>query len=113
MSRPTRRQMLGALAAAGAITWVSDGHARASARRVRPGADITLRCPRADAFRVQMGDDRPQVLSAPGGAVVFAAPGGDPRVSFTALRATPLAAGRPVGEPVSVEVFTRRPGYGA
>lgn len=111
--KPTRRQMLGVLAATGAVTWLADGRARASARRVRPGADITLRCPGADAFRVQMGADRPQMLDAPSGALVFAAPGGDPRVSFTRLRATPLIDGRPVGEAVEVAVFTRRPGYGA
>lgn len=115
MSRPTRRAMLGGLAAAATVGWAATGRAsvRVSAERVRAGAALTLACPGADAFELRFGDLMTRVVPAPGGRLVLGAPGGWSEATWTPLHIVPLLDGAPRGPAARVLVFTRAPLYGA
>ncbi len=130
MSRPTRRMVLGGLgglgglAAATTVGWPSLARAArapadepatvdVSARRIRPGAQIGLRCPAADAFRFSFGERTPRTVSAPDGRLTVGAPAGWGRVAWTPLQIVPLRGDRPIGPAAEVLVFTRPPIFGA
>ncbi len=115
MGSVTRRGALGALGAVTTVGWLA-GRARAATAtpRVRAGAPVALRCPGADAFRIEGDLPQPRRFQAPRGEVRFRAPGlvhpdGD---TWATLRCTPLAQGAPCGEPVTVLVLTLTPWFG-
>ena len=112
----TRREALGALGGAVTVTWLAGAPSAAQASpRARAGGPVALRCPGADAFRVDGDLPRPRRFAAPGGTVRFRAPGlhlPDGR-RWATLRCTPLAGDRPVGAPVEVQVLTLTDLFGA
>lgn len=116
MSRPTRRAMIGGLAAAATVGWTAGRAVAAavevSAERVRPGAELRLRCPGAQAFELTFGATPTRVVPAVGGRVRVAVPRGWNRSAWTALRIVPTREGRPAGPPAEVQVFTRSPIFG-
>jgi len=115
VSGPTRRALLGGLAAAATVGWTAGASAavRVSAHRVRPGADLRLRCPAADGFELRFGDRVTRVVPAADGRLRIGAPRGWSDRTWTPLRIVPLEAGRPVGPAAEVLVFTRAPIFGA
>lgn len=116
MSRPTRRAILGGLAAAATVGWAGAGEAatvRVSASRVRPGATLRLRCPGADGFELRFGDGAPRTVEARDGALSLAAPAGWGPRDWTPIRIVPTRLGRPIGPAAEVAVLTRPPVFGA
>lgn len=115
MSQPTRRAILGGLAAAATVGWSTGARAAVavSAQRVRPGAALTLSCPGADRFELRFGAGPRREMAAPGGRLALSAPGGWTGTTWTPLQIVPCRAGRPVGPAVEVLVFTRPPLFGS
>lgn len=105
-----RREAL--LVTGAVLAWPQVGQARASARRVRAGAPITLSCPGATAFRFETRRARGQVPVVAGKAR-FPAPLLPHKDGLATLRCTPLADGEPCGDPVEVLVLAPVVGFGA
>ncbi|MCA9537712.1 MAG: hypothetical protein KC620_02415 [Myxococcales bacterium] len=107
--------MLGALAASASLSWLAgDAGPQVSADRVRAGAVITLRSPGADAFLVRRDDGPAHQVPVRGGVARFRAPyeaehDGD----WARIECTPLADGRAIGKPTTVQVLVAAPGFGA
>lgn len=116
MNGPTRRAVLGGLAAASTVGWRA-AQARGaptlsiSATRVRPGARVTLDCADADGFELTFGE-MARSVAAPGGRVVVEAPRGWTDDDWTPMRIVPVRGARPVAPAAEVAVFTRPPLFG-
>lgn len=111
---PTRRQLLGALAAAATVTWTgAEARAAVSAERVRPGAALTLACPGADGFLVAGPDGTALHVPAPGGRARFPAPAFPADGDWCTLTCTPVRRGSRAGAPATVEVLAAPVFFGA
>ncbi len=106
-----RRELVATLAGALTLCWDGPGPPRVDHRRLRPGGVLSVRCPEADAFRVELAG-QVRELRAPTGRARLRAPWLEGE-GFVELRCVPLRKGRPVGPAACVAVLAGEPVFGA
>lgn len=110
----TRRRAAAVIAGAALVTWLGSGRrAQASARKLRAGAELTLRCPGATAFLLIFEGYGEATLPAPGGEAKLRVPFPVTTREWTPLLCTPLDAHGPLGPSTAVQVLTAPIQFGA
>ncbi len=110
----TRRRAAAVIAGAGLITWLGAGRrAQASARKLRAGAELTLRCPGATAFELTFEGYGEARVPAKDGVATFRVPFPVTAREWTPLACTPCDARGPLGPSTAVQILTAPIQFGA
>lgn len=114
MADLTRRRAAAVIAGTALITWIGAGRrAEASARKLRAGAELTLRCPGATSFVLTYEGYGEATVPAPGGVAKFRVPFPVTDREWTPLACTPCDARGPLGPSTAVQILTAPIQFGA
>ena len=114
MADLTRRRAAAVIASTALITWIGAGRrVEVSARRLRAGAELTLRCPGATAFQLTFEGYGEAILPATEGVARFRVPFPVSTREWTPLACTPCDARGALGPSTAVQVLTAPIQFGA